>query len=119
MKTKIWILAVLAVIFIVIAALSLNHQTTSSELAIDRDTFVQVYVDLSIAGEKIGIGTPEYEEARDSIMNGFGVSVAAFNEFQKIYDEQPEQWAEVWDQILAELEVRKSALHAPDSSSIN
>jgi len=119
MKTKIWILVVMAVVFVTLAALSFTRQTPSSEAPIDRETFVQVYVELSITGEKIGIGTPEYEDARDSIMNAFGVSVDGFNKFQEIYDEQPEQWAEVWDQILAELEGRKSALNTTDSSAIN
>jgi hypothetical protein len=119
MKAKIWILIVLAVIFVIIAALSLGRQSTSSTGLLDRDTFVELYVDLEMAAEKSGIGTPEYEAVRDSILAAHETDFEQVTAMLKSYDARPEEWAEVWDMILAELEQRRAILRQADSATAN
>ncbi len=117
MKTKIWILIALVVVLAVIAIISFRGDTTSTEPLIDRKAFVSLYVDLELIAEKAGIGTPEYETARDSILTSYGISLDDITVLLTAYDSEPEKWAEVWEDILAELAQRKAALAVPDSAT--
>ena len=119
MKTKIWILIVLAAVFITLAALGLHCQPSSSEAPIDRETFVTLYVDLEMAAERAGIGTPKYERVRDSILTSHGTDFEEITAMLSAYDTEPEKWAEVWKEILAELDRRKAAASLPDSTAGN
>lgn len=123
MKTKVWILVVLVAIFVLVAIyttlpiLGLRHLSTSSDPPLDRETFISLYVDLEIAAEKAGIGTPDYEAVRDSILSSYSTTFDEVTGMLSSYDTEPEKWAEIWEGILAELEKRKSALTTPDSGA--
>ena len=82
----------------------------------DRTVFVRIYADLAIAGEKIGVGTPQYESMRDSILTTYEITFAEFTAKLSALDTQPEEWAKVWEDILAELTKRKAPLIPIDST---
>ncbi len=114
MKTKLWIIIGLLVIFCGYFAWqglsdsSDGGNSKASSGLLDRETFVSLYVDLEIAAERAGIGTPEYESQRDSVMAAHGTNYTEVTAMLSAYDAKPEKWAEVWDDILAELKKRKS-----------
>lgn len=117
MKTKIWIITALVAVLVAIALYNyLGTGATSSAPPIDRDAFVSLYVDLELIAEKAGIGTPQYETARDSILDAYGVTLDDVTVMLTTYDTEPEKWADIWDRILAELDQRKAALADPDSA---
>jgi len=127
MKTKIAI--VLVLIAAVVAIALYNHQTKEEVPAkteaiattspIERDDFISLYVDLELIAEKAGIGTAAYEVARDSVLKSHGVSINDVTAMLAIADGKPEEWAEIWERILDELEARKAALAEPDSTAIH
>jgi len=118
MKTKIWILTALAVVFIALTVIGLDCRPNSSAKRLfDRETFISLYVDLEIVAEKVGIGTPEYEAVRDSILTSYGTTFDDVTAMLTAYDAEPEKWAEIWEGILAELEQRKAGATASDSTT--
>ena len=121
MKVKAIILIVLAVVIVAvgIVAMFFRQQPATSppkQEPLDRAVFVRIYADLAIAGEKIGVGTPQYESMRDSILTTYGITFAEFTAMLSALDTQPEEWAKVWEDILAELTKRKAPLIPIDST---
>lgn len=120
MKTKIIILVlvVVAIAVVGIVAMNMRQQTVTPkpvEEPLARAKFVLIYADLAIAGEKIGVGTPQYETVRDSILKSYGTTFEILIAMQSSLDTQPEKWARVWEDILAELQRRKAPLLPSDS----
>jgi len=122
MKVKAIILIVLAVVIVAVgiwAAMNVRQQPATSppkQEPLDRAVFVRIYADLAISGEKIGVGTPQYESMRDSILTTYGITFAEFTAMLSALDTQPEEWAKVWEDILAELTKRKAPLIPIDST---
>lgn len=126
MKTK---LAIIVVLVAVMAAVvwytysgpgtGTGSMTPSATQPMSSDEFVALYVDLELIAEKAGIGTPTYETARDSVLRAHGKTIDNVTSMLAVADTEPEKWAEIWQQILAELEVRKAALALPDSGTID
>ncbi len=117
MKTKILIIVGLVIAIAVIAVLTVCQGPESSGPPLDRETFVQLYVDLEMIAEQAGIGTPEYDARRDSVLEAYNTNFDDVTGMLKAYDDNPEQWAVVWEDILAELERRKENLDESDTLS--
>jgi hypothetical protein len=96
-----------------------GNVTPSATQPMSSDEFVALYVDLELIAEKAGIGTPVYETARDSVLRAHGKTIDNVTSMLAVADTEPEKWAEIWQQILTELEVRKAALALPDSGAID
>lgn len=113
MKTKLWIIIALLVAFggyfswLAVSDSGSGSDGGGFDGVLDREAFVSLYVDLEIAAERAGIGTPEYESRRDSVMAVYGTNFDEVTGMLSAYDAKPEKWAEVWDDILAELKKRK------------
>ncbi len=118
MKTKIFIIVALILALAVIAVLTVCQGPESSGPPLDRETFVQLYVDLEMIAEQSGIGTPEYDARRDSVLETYNTTFEEVTQMLSAYDSDPEQWAVVWEDILAELENRKGQLDEADTLNV-
>jgi hypothetical protein len=121
MKTKVVIIAVLvsAVAIIGILTTCQGPGGNSSGQPLDQDTFVKLYVELELVAEQSGIGTEEYDTRRDSVLAIYNTTFEDVTAMLQSYDEDPEKWAVVWEEILAALEKRKDATMEADTIQAN
>ena len=97
-------IAVIAVILTISA--SFAEEPQKNEEPITTEQFVPLYVDLSIAAERFLEDSVKLAEMQDSIFAAHKVSRSSFDDFRAKMDSEPEKWAQVWDKIVKELELR-------------
>ena len=103
-KNKLIIL-IFAVILLIIIFIVFNSLKTSPELS--KEKFVEVYVQLSIASEMYETNPDTLEQERKKIFQDNGVSQEEIDHFVKVYNQNPEKWAEVWEKVVRRLEEEK------------
>ncbi len=68
------------------------------------EEFITVYVDLSVAAEQFLDDTLTLTAAQDSIFSKHNITRQSFEYFRKKVDENPEEWAYIWQDIIKRLE---------------
>lgn len=108
MRLRLTILIVLVLFFAamivvyVVRGMGDGTPTTSDE-PLATDKFVIAYVELAKLAETMPIGTDEYNKERERILLEIGVTPAQVEETLAYYNERPDLWRPIWEEIQTRL----------------
>jgi hypothetical protein len=108
-KTKL-LLSFLAIL-IVTLAIWMGHRKTSSRLTPER--FAQVYVELSMAYEACGSDAAKWHAEKARILKEHKLSAEEIKRFITKYNQNPSEWALLWEKIANRLHQEQQQLINP------
>lgn len=94
-------------IFLIAVPVFLIAEKNDTDTTFTKETFVKLYVELSISAEKFLGDSALLAHIQDSIFASFHTTRDKFNAFRNKMDENPAKWKDVWEAIIDELEKRE------------
>lgn len=110
-SSKLRLPLIISAILIVVLAIWIVHRKTSSKLTPER--FVQVYVELSIAYEACGSDAAKWHTEKAMILKEHKLSTEEVRKFIMEYNQNPSEWALLWEMIVNRLHQEQQQLANP------
>jgi len=111
MMSKAKLLIIAGLILFIVVFLLIRGQISSPDGA--RDKFVEVYVEFSLAAEKSKSDSLALKQEQRRILEQAGVTRDEMDAFVDRLNEEPQEWAEVWERIVQKLEEKRQELRSP------
>lgn len=93
-------------IFLVVIMLSLLFISCSDE-NVERDKFINAYVDLRIAEDTIKSENDGIQKIKVRILKKYGLTEEQYSSTFEYYKENPEQWEQFYDKVIARVDTLK------------
>jgi hypothetical protein len=111
MMSKAKLLIIAGLILCVIIFLLIRGQISSPDGA--QDKFVEVYVQFALAAEKLKSDSLALKEEQRRILDQAEVTRDEMDAFVDRLNEEPQEWAEVWERIVQRLQEKRQELKSP------
>jgi hypothetical protein len=109
MRTRLTILAALVLLFAAVTLLFMKgylggrDAMSAGDEPLETSEFVAAYVQLAMLAETMPIGTPEYDQERIRVLSEIGIKPEQVERTLAYYNERPDLWRPIWEQIQADL----------------
>lgn len=89
---------ILLFIFSSVLFISCSHSN------VDRQKFIDAYIDLRVTEDTMRLGTKSVEDVKKEILKKHGLTEQQYEETFDYFNENPEQWNQFYDEIIARVD---------------